>query len=116
MANDMALESCSIITASTKESGKAISNMAKAINCSATNLYTPAAMSMANLKDSVDFNGPMANSTKENGFQVADMAQACGMELRETAMSVSGNLAKLMVLECIYGSTEIDMTGISRNR
>ena len=77
--------------------------MAKVINSSATNAYIQAAMSMEILKDLEDFNGQMANSMKENGYQATGMVQACGTELRETVILDSGNSGKLMDLECIFG-------------
>jgi hypothetical protein len=57
----------------------------------------------------------MDNSTKDSGYQDADMALGCGMELREIVMLDSGNSGKQMDLECIFGSMETAMKAISNN-
>ena len=74
-----------------------------------------AIMSMASQKGLESINGQTENFIKVNGLAVLSMVLECGMESRATIMSGSGNLERLMAMEFMYGSTEIDTKGSLSN-
>lgn len=69
---------------------------------------------MGNLRELANIPGEMVRNMKENGPMDWSVDRVCGKVKKVTAISVNGEMAKLMAMAYIPGSTETDMKESSK--
>lgn len=110
MEKDMDMELfCTLTIGFIKDNGNVTTKMEWDFNCFKMDAFIKVLMLMGSLKGWESISGLMANFIKDNGSAASNMDLECGMEPKVTTMSDNGNLERLMAMEYMYGSMEIDM-------
>ena len=81
----------------TKEAGRRISGMGRAMNDSAMETSTWEIMSLDEFQAKACIHGKMATLTMENGWMVSSTGMVCGKVTKGTHMSASGHQIRPMV-------------------